>query len=140
MYGVDGMIELYKILGDKVNLLYIDAPFNDRVMREYLRLRTDSPRGTRKADLSVTIEDVVERTIKKDKKKNSRGANKLKELRYSADYKSLEIGGLGEQFTYLINNDSNIDNFYSVLDKYINHIKNKSTDKSNVELQKRLKK
>lgn len=140
MYGVDGMIELYKILGDKVNLLYIDAPFNDRVMREYLRLRTDSPRGTRKADLSVTIEDVVERTIKKDKKKNSRGANKLKELRYSADYKSLEIGGLGEQFTYLINNDSNIDNFYSALDKYINHIKNKSTDKSDVELQKRLKK
>ena len=78
--------------------------------------------------------------IIKDKKKNSRGDNKLKELRYSADYKSLEIGGLGEQFTYLINNDGNIDDFYSSLDKYINHIKNKSNDKSDVKLQKRLKK
>ena len=140
MYGVNGMMELYKILCDKVNLLYIDAPFNDRVMREYSRLRTDSLRGTRKADLSITIEDVVERTIKKDKNKNSRGANKLKELRYSLDYKSLEIGGLGEQFTYLINNDGNIDDFYSSLDKYINHIKNKSNDKSDIKLQKRLKK
>ena len=34
MYGVQGMIELFNILGNKVNLLYLDAPFNDRVIRE----------------------------------------------------------------------------------------------------------
>ena len=55
---------------DKVNLLYIDAPFNDRVIREYNRLRSDSINGTRKADLTITIEDIIDRTIKKDRKKN----------------------------------------------------------------------
>ena len=61
-------------MGDKVNLLYIDAPFNDRVIREYNRLRSDSINGTRKADLTITIEDIIERTIKKDRKKNKKGA------------------------------------------------------------------
>lgn len=126
MYGVNGMIELYNILGDKVNLLYIDAPFDDRVMREYIRLRTDSPRGTRKADLSVTIEDIVERTIKKDKKKNSRGAHKLKTLTYSDDDKTLEIDGSGRKFAYLINNEGTIEEFHSSLDEYIGCIKNKN--------------
>ncbi len=119
MYGVEGMIELYNILGDRVNLLYIDAPFNERVMREYKRLRSDSINGTRKADLTITIEDVIERTIKKDKKKNKKGANKLPQLTYSVDKQSVEIDGVGEQFATIINNDSTLENFHGMLDNYI---------------------
>ena len=119
MYGVDGMIELYNILGDKVNLLYIDAPFNERVMREYNRLRTDSINGARKADLSITIEDVVERTIKKDKKKNKKGADYLPKLSYSNDGKTIKIGESGEKFTFTIDNNGTIEEFHSALDSYI---------------------
>ena len=128
MYGAKGMIELYNILGDKVHLLYIDAPFDERVAREYKRLRMDSPRGTRKADLSITIEDIVERTIKKDKKKNSKGANKLKTLSYSNDDKTLEIDGSGRKFAYLINNKGTIEEFHFMLDEYIDYIKNKGSN------------
>ncbi len=120
MYGVQGMVELYNILGNKVNLLYIDAPFDDRVMREYNRLRSDSINGTRKADLTITIEDIIERTIKKDGKKNKKGADKLPLLTYNADCSSIEIGGSGEQFTTIINNDGTIDDFHIMLDNYIN--------------------
>lgn len=98
VYGVDEMIELYNILGDKVNLLYIDAPFDERVMREYNRLRTDSINGTRKANLSITVEDVVERKIKKDRKKNKKGANQLPKLSYSPDGKTIKIDEIGEKF------------------------------------------
>ncbi|MCI5702157.1 MAG: hypothetical protein MR266_05265 [Erysipelotrichaceae bacterium] len=128
MYGVEGMIELYNILGDKVNLLYIDAPFNDRVMREYNRLRSDSIKSTRKADLTITIDDIIERTIKKDRKKNKRGADKLPLLTYSVDNSSIEIGGTGEQFTTIINNDGTIDDFYIMLDNYINSKLKKSNE------------
>lgn len=120
MYGVQGMIELFNILGDKVNLLYIDAPFNDRVIREYNRLRSDSINGTRKADLTITIEDIIDRTIKKDRKKNKKGADKLPLLRYNADGSSIEIAGIGKQFTTIINNNNTIDNFHIMLDNYIN--------------------
>lgn len=122
MYGVNGMIELYKILKDRVKLLYIDAPFKDRVMREYLRLRTDSIKGTRKADLSVTIDDVVERTRKKDLKKNKKGANKLPFLSYSETMDDIEINGKGAPFTYIINNSGSIDEFHEQLDKYMDKI------------------
>ncbi len=128
MYGVDGMIELYNILGDKVNLLYIDAPFNDRVIREYNRLRSDSINGTRKADLTITIDDIIERTINKDRKKNKKGADKLPLLTYSVDNSSIEIGGSGKQFTTIINNDGTIDNFYVMLDNYINSKLTKSKE------------
>ena len=120
MYGVQGMIELFNILGDKVNLLYIDAPFNDRVIREYNRLRSDSINGTRKADLTITIEDIIDRTIKKDRKKNKKGADKLPLLRYNVDGSSIEIAGIGKQFTTIINNNNTIDNFHIMLDNYIN--------------------
>ena len=119
MYGVEGMIELYNILGDKVNLLYIDAPFEERVIREYKRLRTDSINGTRKANLTITIDDIIERTINKDIKKNKKGADKLPQLTYSVDKQSIEINGGGEQFTTIINNDSTLEEFYTMLDNYI---------------------
>lgn len=119
MYGVDGMIELYNILGDRVNLLYIDAPFEQRVVREYNRLRADSINGTRKADLSITMEDVVARTIMKDKKKNKKGADKLPKLSYSSDGQTIELNETGNIFATIINNDGTIEEFHAKLDEYI---------------------
>lgn len=127
MYGVNGMIELYQILGKKVHLLYIDAPFEDRVMREYKRLRTDSPRGTRKADLTITLEDVEKRTLKKDAKKNKLGADKLPFLSYNYEnLNEIEINPNGEKFTDIIINDGTLAEFYCNLDKYINKILSKN--------------
>lgn len=41
-------------------------------------------------------------------------------LRYNVDGSSIEIAGIGEQFTTIINNDDTIDNFHIMLDNYIN--------------------
>ena len=127
MYGVEGMKELYKILQDKVELLYIDAPIEMRIFREYNRLRTDSVRGTRKADLSITIEEITERTLKKDKKKNKKGANLLKKLVYSGDSNELIISDNGTKFPYIIENDGTIEEFYTKLDNYIEYILSKDS-------------
>ena len=135
MYGIDGMIELYNILKDKVNLLYIDAPFEQRVIREYNRLRTDSINGTRKADLNITIEDVTERTLKKDKKKNKKGADKLPKLSYSLDQQTIGVSDMGNLFPTIINNDGTIEEFYEKLDNYMELILNK-TEKHIMELKK----
>ena len=88
-------------------------------MREYNRLRNDSINGTRKADLTITVEDVIERTLKKDKKKNKKGANKLPNLSYSNDGKTIEINEIGDKFAYIINNNDTIEEFHSILDRYI---------------------
>lgn len=123
MYGVDGMIELYEILGQKVHLLYIDAPFNDRVLREYRRLRTDSIRGDRKADLTISLEDIEKRTVQKDAKKNKFGADKLPFLSYDGEsFDRIVINPNGERFTDIINNDGTLEEFYCDLDKYIGNI------------------
>lgn len=123
MYGVDGMIELYQILGQRVHLLYIDAPFNDRVLREYRRLRTDSERGARKADLTITLEDIEKKTRQKDAKKNKFGADKLPFLSYTGEnFDSIEINPNGERFTYIINNNGTLEDFYSNLDEYIDKV------------------
>ena len=126
MYGVNGMIELYQILGQSVHLLYIDAPFNDRVLREYKRLRTDSEKGNRKADLTITLDDIEKRTIKKDAKKNKLGADKLPFLSYNEEnFNKIEINPNGEKFTDIINNDGTLEDFYNSLDGYIGKILSK---------------
>ena len=120
MYGVDGMIELYQILGQRVHLLYIDAPFEDRVLREYRRLRTDSIRGDRKADLTISLEDIEKRTAQKDAKKNKFGADKLPFLSYNGEnFDRIEINPKGERFTDIINNDGTLEDFHCDLDQYI---------------------
>lgn len=126
MYGVNGMIELYQILGERVHLLYIDAPFEDRVMREYRRLTTDSERGTRKADLTITVEDIEKRTVKKDAKKNKLGADKLPFLSYYGENSNrIKINPNGERFTDIINNDKTLVDFYCDLDTYMDKILSK---------------
>lgn len=41
-------------------------------------------------------------------------------LTYNVDGSSIEIGGSGEKFTTIINNDGTIDDFHIMLDNYIN--------------------
>ena len=133
MYGVDGMIELYQILGENVHLLYIDAPFEERIMREYRRLRRDSERGTRKADLSITIEDIEKITAKKDAKKNKFGANKLPFLSFHGEnFDRIEIDPNGERFTYFINNNKTLEDFYCELDIYMGIVLSKKQVKGQV--------
>lgn len=126
MYGVNGMIELYQILGDKVHLLYIDAPFMERVMREYKRLRTNSSRGTRSADLAITLDDVKRRTLEKDANKKRLGADMLPFLAYKKDFSGIEINLGGELFTSIINNDETLTDFYYNLTIYMDKIFSKS--------------
>ncbi len=73
MYGVKEIQYLYKKLRQNVGVLYIDAPEEERIRREYQRLRTDSPYTDRKADLSITMEQVAERTRKKRMQKGKIG-------------------------------------------------------------------
>jgi len=67
--GIKEIQYLYKKLQQNVGVLYIDAPIEEKVKREYQRLRTDSPYSDRKADLSITLEEVAERTQKKMQKR-----------------------------------------------------------------------
>ena len=122
MYGINGMMELYKILGNQVKLLYIDAPFNDRVKREYLRLRTDSKTSLRKADMSITLEEIAERTKQKDEKKNKMGANLLKYLKYSEDCTEIFVSDSGNVFPYIIDNNGTLEEFYAQLDCFLINI------------------
>jgi hypothetical protein len=71
MYGIDDIQCLYDILGEKLSILYVDADESLRVIREFNRLRTDSTNSFRKADMSITIEEVKENTMKKDEKKKT---------------------------------------------------------------------
>ena len=61
--------------------------------------------------------------IQKDAKKNKFGANKLPLLSYNGDnFDKIEINPNGERFTYVINNDGTLEDFYAALDDYISQV------------------
>ena len=120
LYGVDEIKFLHSRLGKNVGLLYIDAPLQDRITREYTRLRTDSPYSDRKADLTVTREQIEEQTKRKDEKKRMAGAFDLKRLAINENGK-LEINDNAlVHFADVINNDGTLEEFEDKLDKFIN--------------------
>ena len=120
LYGVDEIKFLHSRLGKNVGLLYIDAPLQDRITREYTRLRTDSPYSDRKADLTVTREQIEEQTKRKDEKKRMAGAFDLKRLAINENRK-LEINDNAlVHFADVINNDGTLEEFEDKLDKFIN--------------------
>ena len=119
LYGVDEIKFLHSRLGKNVGLLYIDAPLQDRITREYTRLRTDSPYSDRKADLTVTREQIEEQTKRKDEKKRMAGAFDLKRLAINENGK-LEINDNAlVHFVDVINNDGTLEEFEDKLDKFI---------------------
>lgn len=118
MYGVKEIQYLYKKLQQHVGVLYIDAPEEERIKREYQRLRTDSPYTDRKADLSITMEQVAERTKRKDAKKKRLETFEYKDLAYEQDG-TLVVRKNGIKFSKVINNDGTVDELYDKLDSYI---------------------
>ena len=126
MYGVKTIQYLYSKLKDNLGVLYIDADFDKRVMREYNRLRTDSVRGTRKADLTVTVDQVVEKTKKKDYSKEKKETFEYKNLVYKGE--TIDVGNreLEQPFSYVISNNGTLEEFYDNLDCFAQQeIKNK---------------
>lgn len=118
MYGVKEIQYLYKKLQQNVSVLYIDAPEEERIKREYTRLRMDSPYTDRKADFSITMEQVAEKTRKKDAKKKRLETFEYKDLAYEPDG-TIVVRKNGIKFSKIINNDGTLDELYSKLDSYI---------------------
>lgn len=118
IYSIDSIKTLYQTLGDNFNLLFIDAPLKDRIVREYQRLRTDSVQSNRKADLSITIKEVTKKTLEKDKKKNAEGVNLLPNLVYSEKKDYITELEKGMQFPTVIDNSKSLMEFYGELDLF----------------------
>lgn len=118
MYGVKTIKYLYSKLGENLGVLFIDADFFKRVEREYNRLRTDSTISDRKADLTITMAQVVEKTMKKDATKRKKETFEYKDLVYFDD--TIIVGDREQNipFSYLINNNGTLQDFYTELDKY----------------------
>ncbi len=94
LHGVVAAKEMKKILGERLSLLYIDASYRNRVSREYSKLQAEG--------LKCTIDEVMERTQKKDKAKEKFGLSLLKQLPY----------------TYVLNNDNSVFDFEKSLDDF----------------------
>ena len=137
MYGVKTIKYLYSKLKDNLGVLYIDADFDKRVMREYKRLRTDSVRGTRKADLTVTVDQVIEKTKKKDYSKGKKETFEYKDLVYRGE--TIDVGNreLEQPFSYLISNNGTLEEFYDNLALFVQQeIKKKYGNQSQRTLKK----
>ncbi|MDR2337423.1 MAG: hypothetical protein LBE20_02095 [Deltaproteobacteria bacterium] len=119
LYNPEVAMVLYDILANQLHLLYIDAPFNVRVKREYERLRKDSTFSDRKADLSITLEDVSKRTTAKDAKKLAEGIDNYPKLVIRSD-NSVTIGGEGRSLVYVINNTVSEEDFHKLLNSFMN--------------------
>lgn len=122
MYGIKTIKYLYSKLGDNLGVLYIDADFDKRVEREYLRLRTDSTISDRKADLSITIDDIISKTKKKDESKKKKETFEYKDLVYQDNSIGVGDRNFDIPFSYVIMNNGTIDEFYTELDKYANYV------------------
>ena len=118
MYGVKTIKYLYSKLRKNLGVLFIDADFKKRVEREYNRLRTDSEISDRKADLTITMEEITEKTKKKDAAKRKKETFEYRDLVYFND--TIEVGNRNEEtpFSYLIDNNGTLQDFYNELDNY----------------------
>lgn len=118
MYGVKTIQYLYSVLKEQLGVLYIDADYEKRVEREYKRLRTDSTHSDRKADLTITLEEVKIKTNKKDSTKKKKETFEYKDLVYQDG--SIIVGNreLNIPFSYLIVNNGTIEDFHTDLDAY----------------------
>lgn len=119
LYGVDEMKFIHSRFGKNVGLLYIDAPLQDRISREYTRLRTDSPYSDRKADLTITWKQIEEQTRIKDEKKRKAGAFDLKRLAIDENGKLIINDNALVHFADVIDNNGTLKEFEDKLDKYI---------------------
>ena len=106
LHGISAAQYMKKILGDRLSILYVDALFNNRVSREYSKLKSEGE--------NCSVSDIMKRTEKKDVAKAKFGLLSIKKLPY----------------TYILNNDDGLDDFEKELDLFANyilegHVKNK---------------
>ena len=119
LYSPRDAITLQKLLGEQLYLLYVDAPFTDRVNREHKRLRTDSTFSNRKADLTITVEEVTKITEDKDAKKISEGITEYPNLVVRPDG-SVTVGETGRPLVHVIDNSGSEQSYHESLDEFMN--------------------
>ena len=98
LHGISAAQYMKKILGDRLSILYVDALFNNRVSREYIKLKSEGE--------NCSVSDIMKRTEKKDVAKAKFGLLSIKKLPY----------------TYILNNDDGLDDFEKELDLFANYI------------------
>ncbi len=119
MYGgLDDLQAISNILQGRFVLLYIDAPEQDRIQREYDRLKKDSPYSQRKGDPNVTWEQVCERVRQKDRNKRQCGIFDYPRIAIT-EGGHLCLDDSGSRFAVIINNDSSEQDFHQKLDDFI---------------------
>lgn len=121
LHGINAIKNIYKILNDNVNLIYIEASLNNRVYREYIKLRKNS---------NITIDEVANLVRIKDKSKEKMGSSHLKELSIYNDELLIDQDCLYTPFTYVVNNDGNIENFKNQLINVSQDIRYKNRGKT----------
>lgn len=118
--GARGLTNLYAAAGGRLALLFITADEDVRVQRELARLHEDSPYTDRRADPSITYDDVLAQTREKDGRKIGAGLlqylqagiNPAGEVDLSGAY-----AGRGDLVTVIHNNGS-LEEFNHTLDAY----------------------
>ena len=123
MYGIAPLQCLYDILGEKISVLYIDADEHLRIMREFNRLRKDSNNSDRKADMSITFEEVENNTRKKDEKKKTNQMFDYPRL-FKKDGKLVLDNSNVSDITFVITNNGSEEEFKAKLDTYIMNLTN----------------
>jgi hypothetical protein len=118
--GARGLTNLHLAAGGRLALLFITADEDVRVRRELNRLHEDSPYTDRRADLSISYDDVLAQTREKDARKIAAGllsyleagVNPAGEVDLSGAY-----AGRGDLLT-VIHNNGTLDEFNNSLDAY----------------------
>ncbi len=111
LHGKDSIFQLYEILGEQLNLLYIDAQFELRVCREYNKII--------KSNKYIDYNELLHIVKRKDEEKVKMGLLELKYLVYDIN-KNLRVDYKMENtsFTYVIENDGTLDEFHERLNTF----------------------
>ena len=113
----ESAIILKKLLGNKMQILYIDADFKNRVIREYFKLLQEGK--------TVSLQEIIEKTQKKDLEKEKYGLSNIKNLSENENG-MLTINPQGKNFVNILYNNGTKEEFYKQLDNVIEKINNKN--------------
>ena len=102
-----------------MHILYIDANLKNRVIREYAKLMKEGK--------NISLEEVLERTYKKDKEKEKFGLQKIKTL-VKDNVGIVKMQGEGNLYPTIIDNNGSLDELHRKLEEYINNIKIKNKE------------
>ena len=115
----ESAIILSRLLKDRMHILYIDAKLKNRVIREYTKLINEGK--------NISLEEVLDRTSKKDREKERFGLGKIKTL-VKDNEGSVKLQGKGNLYPTIIDNNGSLDELYRRLEEFINNIKLKNKE------------